>query len=448
MSTHTCQANSGAVFSNRADSTAIDDRDTKAKFGLCDVGCEFALAFRSLATVAVYLASRERRREFVTFRGTCSGMSSYCTGADERDTSEGTPESESALVEMGVLNQAETAHSTEWQIDESAIEKQRIVGNGAHGEVWAGTLVTEHSRPRVAIKTLFGGMRDEDGDPIDPNADAEFQKEVAALQCVHHPHLLRFFGFGTTSEGNGFLVTELMEGGSLEAALHDTAEEMAWKARISIGLQVAQGMTYLHQLHLIHRDLKSANVLLDAFPITATPVAKVCDFGLTRLVKPVSGRTTQSSFTGVRRELPAPAVSIRTARPGRRFSVTIDDPASGMTKAAGTLLWMAPEVFRGDCVYTSAVDVYSFGVVLYELATRQTPWTELSAAESDLEFFGSLNRALQTGERPRVPEVVEAAYPEFVAVMEGCWVGDPADRPTFTAVAADLAACLRWVRVS
>ena len=80
--------------------------------------------------------------------------------------------------------------------------------------------------------------------------------------------------------------------------------------------------------------------------------------------------------------------------------VSILGARGDMTKAAGTLLWMAPEVFRGDQSYMSAVDVYSFGVVLWELATRKTPWTE-ELPSDQTGFFAGLNRALQTGHHLR-----------------------------------------------
>lgn len=112
-----------------------------------------------------------------------------------------------------------------------------------------------------------------------------------------------------------------------------------------------------------------------------------------------------------------------------------------MTRGAGTMVWMAPEVFyRGDQVYTSAVDVYSFGMVLWELATRETPWVELHGNQA--AFFSVLNEALHTGRRPTIPTVVLAEHASFVEIMKKCRAGDPADRPPFSETAQELAACL------
>ena len=296
----------------------------------------------------------------------------------------------------------------------------------------------------MAIKVLFAGARDEDGDPVDPCADEEFRKECAALRSIDSPHLLKFFGFGTTAEGNGFIVTELMVLGSLERVLHDQDRELTWRTRVSIGLQVALGMEHLHQRHMLHRDLKSANVVLDE-----QLKAKVCDFGLARVVRPARQVVMHSSFTGVTRRLPE-RVSSEGRRNGDGLSMQVRltetafngklDVSGMMTRATGTLLWMAPEVFRGDENYGPGVDVYSFGILLWELATRKTPWSELSSDPTEL--FRDLNHALQTGARPAIPEMVLTERGEFVAVMRRCWAGDPVDRPSFTEVARDLAACM------
>jgi serine/threonine protein kinase len=124
----------------------------------------------------------------------------------------------------------------------------------------------------------------------------------------------------------------------------------------------------------------------------------------------------------------------------------VHDTERTMTKAVGTFLWMAPEVFRGDQNYGGAVDVYSYGVILWELATRQTPWSDIVRDDLPrLEFFRVFNMALQMGRRPGIPVCVATAYPDYVKILERCWAGDPGDRPLFPEVAEAMAACLRRV---
>jgi sterile alpha motif and leucine zipper-containing kinase AZK len=183
-------------------------------------------------------------------------------------------------------------------------------------------------------------------------------------------------------------VTELLGGGSLESALHDNECDIPWRLRVTFGMHVALGMGHLHKRRMLHRDLKSANVLLNE----QRTIAKVCDFGLTRVVRPARRHVVQSPFSGVKRFLPSVDSSIDGIDDEQSFP-SVDCTAASiadargtlMTKAAWTHRWMAPEVFRGDQRYTKAVDVYSFGIVLWELATRQVPWVgELSSDELEL----------------------------------------------------------------
>jgi len=414
MSTSFCQNRSGAT-------AYVTERHEGAtatfSLGTCDVWCEFALAFRSLATVAVYLVPRERRAELVAVRSTWRNLVKRVKGCFNRrhPSTEYFPVLGSSNnnhscgdeYEMIALAQqqqqhtestAGTAHGVNMGasglpsvgassigdargvIRECDITMVRRLGEGAFGEVWEG----EVGGARVAVKIMFAGAVDADGDLIDPSADEDFRKECAALQRVDSPHLIKFFGFGTNESGNGFIVTEMMTGGSLEDVLHDQARDLPWCARVAIGMQVALGMEHLHKRHMLHRDLKSANVLLNE---TLT-MAKVCDFGLSRVVNPIRQRVVHSPFTGVTRLLPRvglidisdvkmktmsmgagagadPSVtrrthSLPTTSTGRNTAqVWIEDARGNMTRAAGTLQWMAPETFRGDQTYTAAVDAYA-----------------------------------------------------------------------------------------
>ena len=245
----------------------------------------------------------------------------------------------------------------------------------------------------------------------------------------------------TDAYGSRYIVTELVSGGSLEQVLHDPGRNLPWVARVKIGLQVSLGMDHLHNRQMLHRDLKSANVLLDE-----NLNAKVCDFGLSRVVKPARAHVVFSPFTGTVRLLPcAGDVAINNGQSPLSMThvgVSIVDASGTMTMMAGTMRWMAPEVFRGDQNYTKAVDLYSFGIVLWELATRETPWSELANGHREVSLFANLNRALKLGQRPTIPMSVLDHRGAFVAVMKRCWAGDPADRPSFSETSRDLAAIL------
>ena len=327
---------------------------------------------------------------------------------------------------------------------------------------------------RVAMKVLFAKAVDQDGDPVDPSAEEDFLRECAILQHVDSPFLLKMIGFGTSESGSRFIITELMVGGSLSDLLHDQSRDLPWQSRINIGLQVARGMQYLHAKFMLHRDLKSANVLLDEHL-----GAKVCDFGLARMSRPPP-RMRNQLRRGPRVPALRPGSAVRpaAAATGPRLMQVPDcdcpqikhvepmkEPSASdsfvhenygypppqsesealhgyhLTKAVGTMVFMAPEIFRGDQNYTRAVDVYSFGIMLWELATRMTPWHELPWGDR-MEFFAALDHALQTGQRPAIPPNVALAHPEFVGVMQHCWTGNPRDRPTFSVAASRLEKCL------
>jgi serine/threonine protein kinase len=471
MSTSFCQEHSGATLESVHTYSATGS-SVGITYGTCDVWCEFALAFRSLGTVIVYLVPRERRVEIASVRTTwhklwvraitcCfsrrtppSHYSPLESDGSEHEMLElaGERSSVDALRDSNVVRGASTTAAAleSWVIRECDMTLLRRLGHGAFGDVWEARL---HQREglRVAVKVLSTRAVDEDGDLVDSSADEDFRNECAALQRLDNPHLIKFIGFGFTEKAQGFIVTELMAGGSLESALHDRERELPWQIRVSIGLQVALGMDGLHQRRMLHRDLKSANVLLDE-----NFKAKVCDFGLSRVVRPPRQHVVHSPFTGVTRLLPRVhgvdvghggtsllllSLSSSVLSMGN-IGVCIEDAHGTMTKAAGTLLWMAPEVFRGDQTYTNAVDVYSFGVVLWELATRETPWAR-EVPTDDTGFFEVLNKALQTGRRPTVPAAVSQEHGRFVSIMSRCWAGDPVDRPSFSVAASELAACLR-----
>jgi hypothetical protein len=460
MSTSFCLTHSGARAGGNSGTVVGGEGlltgrvTTDVTYGTCDVWCEFVLAFRSLGTVAVYLLSREHRAELfgvrTTWRKICARVAGCvrCTSSQyallDHDSGEWYEMHKLLQPAADDDNNKNTsansivptvASNTPRLIAESDIEKVRVLGRGGFGEVWEGTLQPDGQK--VAIKIMLAAVVDDDGDIIDPFADEDFGKECDALQRIDSPHLLKFFGFGTSSGGNRFIVTELLAGGSLLDALRDSRRDLPWRTRTKIALQVALGMKHLHEKHMLHRDLKSANVLLDE-----QLRAKVCDFGLSRVFRPARQRVLHSPFTGVTRLLPHQAddVEINDRRQPilslENVAVSVLDAHGTMTKAAGTLLWMAPEVYRGDRNYTGAVDVFSYGIMMWELATRKKPWVDELSHET--LFFEQLNSALQTGRRPAIPETVKAERGEFVAVMQRCWAGDPNDRPTFAEVSNDL----------
>lgn len=291
-----------------------------------------------------------------------------------------------------------------WQIPAAHITLQRLLAEGAYGSVWKGLW---GSQP-VAIKVLKRRADDE----LDPHSAEDFRKECEALQAIKHPNLILFFGAGTTEDGKSFMVTEFLAGGSLRTALcTEPHMPMVWSLRVRIACQIAEGMRYLHSLSMVHRDLKSDNVLLDS-----DLNAKVADFGTSRVLS-VARKVSDDVETHV-------------STVGGSLSAT-------MTKGVGTQLWMAPEVFFGHSKYGPEVDVYSFGIIMWELATRKVPWYELEAPDY-ITQFRLLDEALKEGRRPSLPDGFEAEHGVYVATMRKCWATEPTARPSFENVVFSL----------
>jgi serine/threonine protein kinase len=211
---------------------------------------------------------------------------------------------------------------------------------------------------------------------------SKFVKELEITYAVKHTACVQMLG--ACLEGDLFLLLEWMEGGSLYDALGNHADRPVLpRVRLSIARNVADGLEYLHSRGIVHRDIKSLNILL-----TSDMRAKLCDFGLATLqTLTASARTT-----------------------------------TGGGGAAGTYPYFAPELFHG-AKSSEKSDIYAFGVVLWELLTCDVPFDTLTETQ--------VRGLLERGERPVIPEPLPSCFPpEYVHLIRRCWHQDPAARPT------------------
>ncbi|XP_021292730.1 receptor-like kinase TMK3 [Herrania umbratica] len=213
--------------------------------------------------------------------------------------------------------------------------EENVLGRGGFGTVYKGEL---HDGTKIAVKRMESGVVSEKG-------LAEFKSEIAVLTKVRHRHLVALLGY--CLDGNErLLVYEYMPQGTLSRHVFNWKDEglkpLEWTRRLTIALDVARGVEYLHglaQQSFIHRDLKPSNILLGD-----DMRAKVADFGLVRLA-PVDGKHSVE------------------------------------TRLAGTFGYLAPEYAVTGRV-TTKVDVFSFGVILMELITGRKALDETQPEES------------------------------------------------------------------
>ena len=218
----------------------------------------------------------------------------------------------------------------------------------------------------------------------DDEKSTDILQEISLMCLLRHPNLLPVFAHGASiyEDGNRmFCVSPYASRGSLYNVLHDEAATFDAKKRFNVLHQTALGIEYLHSLGLIHRDLKSLNIL-----IQEDWGVYVADIGATRL------------------------------------------QAELMTVNVGTPIWMAPEVFSSQD-YSLKADIYSFAMIIYEVITGKLPFENVSSYE--------IPALVCKGQRPVFPEKLSKGWAKLVASM---WVDKPAKRPSMDKVVLSLVA--------
>lgn len=245
-------------------------------------------------------------------------------------------------------------NSRSWFTYEELVEvtngfsEQNLLGEGGFGCVYKGRLPDGRE---VAVKQLnIGGSQGE----------REFRAEVEIIGRIHHRHLVSLVGY-CISEHQRLLVYDYVPNNTLHYHLHGKGRPVLdWVTRLKVAAGASRGIAYLHEdchPRIIHRDIKSSNILLDN-----NFEAQVSDFGLAKLAL--------DSFTHV------------------------------TTRVMGTFGYLAPE-YASSGKLTDKSDVYSFGVVLLELITGRKPvdTSQPLGDESLVEWARPLlTRALDNGE--------------------------------------------------
>ncbi|KUF88828.1 Ribosomal large subunit pseudouridine synthase A [Phytophthora nicotianae] len=194
---------------------------------------------------------------------------------------------------------------------------EKAISKGASGEVW----VCDYDGQQVAVKRLLQTKHQK------AQHVQAFAEEIELSASLVHPNVVEFIGVAWNTLNNLVMVMEYLPMGSLQRYLRVNSELLSWsKDKLRITIEIVQALEYLHSRKpsLIHRDLKSSNILL-----TNKLEPKLIDFGVSR----------------------------------DKIDLT-------MTGGIGTPYWTAPEVLEGKR-YTERADIYSFGVMLSELDTAK-----------------------------------------------------------------------------
>lgn len=193
----------------------------------------------------------------------------------------------------------------------------------------------------------------------DEEAQMNFIKEVAVLRKLDHPHVLKFIGV-LYKDKKLHMVTEYVAGGCLKELIHEPSNELSWPQRVCLARDIACGMSYLHSMNIIHRDLNSMNCL-----VREDRSVIVADFGLARSVDAPrlpsgGGGGTASPAAGSGTDAMSPSGTLRRSKSRqRRQRYTV----------VGNPYWMAPEMMKG-LKYDEKVDVFSFGIMLCEVSAH------------------------------------------------------------------------------
>ena len=248
----------------------------------------------------------------------------------------------------------------------------------------------------VALKMITPGL------VANPERRSRLLLEARSAAAVSHPAIAQVYDIDEV-DGNLFIAMEYVDGRTVSRVIADG--ELDLMGAIEIAIQIAEGLAKAHDAGILHRDIKSDNIM-----VTRDGHAKLLDFGLAKLVEPISDE-------------PALPVDLsRTLTRGRVQTI----PGAVM----GTLSYMSPEQARGKELDRRS-DLFSLGIVLYEMVTAELPFK----GETPLDTM----HAIAYEEARPVTMVRRHLTPELHRIVFRCLRKNPDDRyPDAHALAADL----------
>ncbi|KAJ4976530.1 hypothetical protein NE237_001636 [Protea cynaroides] len=274
---------------------------------------------------------------------------------------------------------AELVASKQDQEDWTADLSQLFIGNkfasGAHSRIYRGI----YKQRAVAVKMVRIPIQDEETRDL---LEKQFKSEVALLSRLFHPNIVQFIA-AWKKPPVYCIIMEYMSQGTLRMYLNKKEPySLSTETILRLALDISRGMEYLHSQGVIHRDLKSNNLLLNN-----EMRAKVADFGTSCL----------------------------------------ETQCQASKGNMGTYRWMAPEMIK-EKPYTRKVDVYSFGIILWELTTALLPFQGMTPVQA----------AFAVSEKNDRPPLPASCQPALANLIKRCWSSNPSKRPDFSYIVSAL----------
>jgi len=242
-----------------------------------------------------------------------------------------------------------------------------IIAKGGFGIIY----LVEMNSTLAAMKILDTTSASE------KEAVSEFEQELELLTRLRHPNILLYLG-GSTSNNDFFFLTELMETDLFEI-IKKKDPRVEWNNQGKyFARDIASALSYLHGKQLVHKDMKSGNVLV------YRNVAKLADFGLTKTVEEKNNRLTLD----------------------RAFSAS----------------WASPEQINPNSAVSYPTDVYSFAIICWEMLTQKVPWEGVTTFQ--------LISATAAGEFKKWHPLPKTTPQQLEFLLTKCWIAETERRPT------------------